>query len=188
MQSERSAAVLAERKVSRRWVGTIGVVVVLGALVLALVWHLLRGEPPRKAPPINARLELAAGDVRVAVNGRDERVVSGVPLLAGSTLRTGPGARALALLPDGSRIFMRSDTVVALHDSEVVLDHGEYWLDAPAAERRALTHRTGSTELTASEAGLSFSHSLYPTSDNTLVKKKAKPRPAARYTRITPKT
>jgi Ca-activated chloride channel homolog len=157
MQSERSATIRGDRTVSRRWLGVILLVLVLGMGVLAVVSLLLRGEPPRKAAPINARLELAAGDVRVAVSGREDRVVSGVPLLAGSTLRTGPGARALVLLPDGARIFLRSDTVVALHDSEVVLDHGEYWLDAPAAERRALTHRTGSTELTASEAGLSFS-------------------------------
>jgi len=68
-------------------------------------------------------------------------VVSGLPLPDGAELATGKGARALVRLSDGSAIFLRGDSQVALGRTGVELGKGEIWLDAPASERGGLTHK-----------------------------------------------
>src|SRR3954470_20898805 len=82
----------------------IGVAVLAGS-VAALV--LSRSVAPITAQPIQARLELAAGEVTLK-DGKDwPTVVSGLPLPEGAELATGKGARALVRLSDGSAIFLR---------------------------------------------------------------------------------
>ena len=135
----------------------------LGLLVLALgvgAFFLLRTAPlPTRADAIQARLELAAGPVLVLSAGQADgdarQATSGAPLLEGSTIKAGEGARALVRLPDGSSVFLRAGTSVKLVASGLELDRGEYWLDAPPADREPLVHRAGDVVLSAADSGLS---------------------------------
>jgi tetratricopeptide (TPR) repeat protein/Mg-chelatase subunit ChlD len=129
-------------------------VAVLAASITALV--LGRRAPPIAARSIEARLELAAGEVTLKQNNQWPTVVSGLPLPDGAELATGKGARALVRLSDGSAIFLRGDSQVALGRTGVDLGKGEIWLDAPASERGGLTHKLGEVTVTAADAGLSM--------------------------------
>src|SRR5262245_31639465 len=84
---------------------------VLGASSLASLaaWVLIaqRVDPPRAAAPLDARLELAAGEVAIESAGQKVAALSGTPVPSGATLSTGSGARALARLGDGSALFLR---------------------------------------------------------------------------------
>src|SRR6186713_1337436 len=83
-----------------------GIVLVcaLGAIVAFVV---TRKAPPEKSAPIQARLELASGEVLVDSGGGEQRAVSGTALLSDAKIKTDKGARALVRLPDGSTIFLR---------------------------------------------------------------------------------
>ena len=132
----------------------------LGVLALAMCGAVVayvatRPAPPRKAPAIQARLELAAGDVLLDMGKGEQHAISGTALLANAKLSTGKGARALVRLPDGSTIFMRDGSAVKLGADSVTLDKGEYWLDAPPTDRKAMVHDIGDVTVTAADAGLS---------------------------------
>ena len=128
---------------------------VLVLAVLGLVFH--QKAPPVKAGAIGARLELAAGEVRVQQGNDSPTVGSGVALAVGAELRTGKGARALVRLSDGSGLLLRGDTRVKLGETGLELLAGEAWLDAPAGERGSAVHKIGATAtVTAADAGLSL--------------------------------
>ena len=111
----------------------------LGVLALAMCGAIVayvatRPTPPEKAPAIQARLELAAGDVLLDMGNGEQHAISGTPLLANATLSTGKGARALVRLPDGSAIFMRDGSTVKLGAESVALEQGRV-LARRAADR-----------------------------------------------------
>lgn len=128
-------------------------IAVSAALVIALV---TRKRAPEKAPPIQARLELAAGEVRIDSGQGEVRAISGTALLSDAKVRTAKGARALIRMPDGSVVFMRGDSALELHEASVGLERGEYWLDAPPTERTPLVHQLGDVTVSAADAGLSI--------------------------------
>ena len=127
------------------------------ALAAAVLVVASQKEPaPSRSAPLQARLELAAGDVKVNLGAGERSSTSGAGLVAGATVTTGHGARALVRMPDGATIFLRADSKVKLEQDSLELEDGEYWLDAPPTDRRALVHRSGDTQVTAAEAGLSI--------------------------------
>ncbi len=131
----------------------------IGLLVLVLsVAGLLaqRRPPPARAGVVDARLELAAGEVKLREGERSTTVISGVPLPAGAELATGKGARALVRLADGSSLFLRGDSTVRLAPEGAELASGEVWLDAPPSERAGLLHKAGEVTISATDAGLSL--------------------------------
>ena len=132
---------------------TVGVIVLV-ASVVALA--LLRKPAPVAAHAIEARLELAAGDVTLRRGDAWPTVISGLPLSDGAELATGKGARALVRLSDGSALFLRGDSRIALGATGVEVAKGEVWLDAPASERGGLTHKLGEVSVSAADAGLSM--------------------------------
>ena len=128
--------------------------VVVAACILGIA--LGRTPKPVRSATIEARLELAAGEVRLEQGAASPTVISGVPLPTGAKLATGKGARALIRLSDGSAIFLRGDTHIALGSQGITLDQGEAWLDAPASERGGLVHKLGEVTVSAADAGLSL--------------------------------
>ena len=128
--------------------------VVLAACILGIL--LGRTPKPVRSATIEARLELAAGEVRLKQGAVSPTVISGVPLPSGAELATGKGARALIRLSDGSAVFLRGDTRVALGAMGIELQQGEAWLDAPASERGGLVHKLGEVTVSAAGAGLSM--------------------------------
>jgi tetratricopeptide (TPR) repeat protein len=131
-------------------------VAVLAASVTALV--LGRRPKPVATRSIEARLELASGDVTLTDGATSGTVISGLPLPDGVGLATGQGARALVRLSDGSAVFLRGDTRIGLWRTGVELAKGEVWLDAPASERGGLVHKLGDVSVSAADAGLSLRH------------------------------
>ncbi|HMY17124.1 MAG TPA: VIT domain-containing protein, partial [Polyangium sp.] len=132
---------------------------VLGLLVLlacAGTFVMMQRVPPARAGVVDARLELAAGEVRLTDGQRSTTLISGVALPQGAEVSTGGGARALMRLADGSSLFLRSDTKVKLLPEGTDLVSGEVWLDAPPSERAALQHQVGSVTISAADAGLSI--------------------------------
>jgi Ca-activated chloride channel homolog len=127
---------------------------VLAASIVALV--LSQRVPPVKASAIGARLELASGEVTLKEGDGWPSVVSGIPLPTGAELATGKGARALVRLADGSSVFLRGDSKVALEAGGLALQQGEVWLDAPPSERGGLAHKLGDVTVSATDAGLSM--------------------------------
>jgi len=128
----------------------------LGLFVALLLVIILREPAPTKAAPIQARLELAAGEVSVDLGQGAVRAISGAPLLAGAKVVTDKGARALVRLPDGSRLFLRSESAVVLGDESLKLEKGEYFLDAPPTDRKPIVHQVGDTAVSAAESGMSI--------------------------------
>ncbi len=132
------------------------VIVAALTVIAVVVVAVMRKKPlPTEAASIQARLELAAGDVSIDHGGAEGRGASGMPLLEGARVVTAKGARALVRLPDGSSIFMRDETAAKLGPTGVILEKGEYWLDAPPTDREPLTHAAGDTAVSAADAGLS---------------------------------
>ena len=133
-------------------------VAVLAASLTALV--LGRRPAPVAARSIEARLELAAGDVTLKDGSEAGTVISGLPLPEGAQLATGQGARALVRLSDGSAVFLRGDTALTLHPTGIELARGEVWLDVPGSERASgrdgLVHTLGKVSVSAADAGLSL--------------------------------
>ena len=93
---------------NKRWLG-LGVLLlaVSSATAVAIVkpW---KKPPPVQSERLGATLELAAGEVLLATASGSERLLSRTPLPETAELSTGPGARALVRLSDGSRVFLRS--------------------------------------------------------------------------------
>jgi Ca-activated chloride channel family protein len=118
--------------------------------------------PPEVAAGIGAKLDLAAGEVILTSGGEGEvgtRLLSGTPLPIGATLETKAGARALIRLADGSRIFMRDNSVVELgEDTGVHVIAGEVWLETLPLDRNRdpLLHRVGAAELALTDGGASL--------------------------------
>jgi tetratricopeptide (TPR) repeat protein len=116
--------------------------------------------PPVAAAALGAALELAAGEVAL-VDDQGEvtrRLLSGTPLPVDARLRTGTGARALVRLGDGTRLFLRDDTLVQLGDA-LELEAGHVWLDAPPVEagQQPRGHTIGEATVSLSEGGASLS-------------------------------
>jgi ferric-dicitrate binding protein FerR (iron transport regulator) len=131
--------------------------IALCAIVLAggiVAYKIVTRPKPESAAPIEARLELAAGEVHIDQGAGETLAVSGTPIRAGASVSTATGSRALLRLPDGSRAFLRGGTRVVLGERQLKLESGEYWLDAPPAERTPLEQRIGEVRVTAVEAGL----------------------------------
>ncbi len=123
----------------------------------ALLMEPFKPLEPVEAPRIGAKLELAAGEVLLVDEEGRTPLLSATPLPEGATLETGPGARALVRLGDGSRIFMRDGTRVVLGD-EVALEQGELWLEVPPMGRgeQATSHRVGPATVRLAEGGASL--------------------------------
>ncbi len=111
---------------------------------------------PELASPLQARLELAAGDVSLEQAGTSGPAFSGAALLADSHIATGKGARALVRLSNGASIFMRGGSGVFLGNNAVELGQGEIWMDAPPTERQSIAHKIGAVTVFAVDAGLSI--------------------------------
>lgn len=134
-----------------------------GALVLGLllpialvVLTILTRRPlPAAAAPIQARLELAAGEVTLTSGEHAARAISGTPLVGNAAIATSRGARALVRLPNGASVFLRDETNVALALGVLSLDAGEFWLEAPATDREPLAYQAGAVSISAAQAGLS---------------------------------
>jgi Ca-activated chloride channel family protein len=110
--------------------------------------------PPEEASSLASRVELAAGDVRVQQPGRAwEQALAGMLLRHGAAVRVGSGGRALIRLDDGSAVFLRHGTEVALQKEGLALRSGQIWVDSPAEDRRPLRYRAGAVEVSASSAG-----------------------------------
>ena len=125
----------------------------LGVIIAVIAYVATRKPPPVKALAIQARLELAAGEVSVDTGEGPARAVSGTPLMDSARMTTGAGARALVRLPDGSRLFIREQSALSLAADAVSLEKGEYFVDAPPTERKPTAHSIGEVVVTAAEAG-----------------------------------
>ncbi|WP_437794435.1 VIT domain-containing protein [Sorangium sp. So ce693] len=155
----RAGAELARRRRGLRFRLALGALA-LAASVTALV--LSHETKPEKTRAIGARLELSSGEVTLAASAQDDRkstVVSGIPVPVGAKLATGKGARALVRLADGSAVFLRADSEIALRAEGLSIAQGEVWLDAPPEGRGGLSHALGDVNVSAADAGLSMRRS-----------------------------
>src|SRR5687768_10859977 len=73
-----------------------------GLVAAAVAYVATRKPPPEPSVPIQARLELAAGQVWVTHGEARAQAASGTALMARAQVATEAGARALVQLPDGS--------------------------------------------------------------------------------------
>lgn len=142
----------------RRWIGLGALLLVVSAGTAVAITQPWKKPPPVKSERLGASLELAAGEVLLAKDGKTERLLSGTPLPEVAELSTGPGARALVRLGDGSRIFLRDGTKVTIAGG-VTLQAGQLWLEAPPLEdgQKAVAHRLGDAEVSLSDGGASLS-------------------------------
>jgi Ca-activated chloride channel homolog len=108
---------------------------------------------PKAAPVLASRVELAAGDVRLGEEAGQQPVGTGTMLPAGSTLSVGPGGRCLVRMSDGTGLFLRDGTRVALADDGVSLMAGEAWFDVPRKDDALLEVQAGGTKISAEKAG-----------------------------------
>lgn len=144
---------------SRRAQTAMGIVSAALMFVVFGLWGLSqRQAAPKPAGTIQARIELAAGSVYLERAGQRQRANSGTPLPAQAAIETGPAARALLRLPDGSVAFMRDATKVLLGARGLSLGAGEIFINAAPAEQKALVHFSGDNQVSASDAGYSLSH------------------------------
>lgn len=111
---------------------------------------------PRASAPLSARLELAAGEVNVAVGGETQRMFSGAALLADSEVAAAEGGRAMLRLSDGAAVFLRGGARVKLLGNAISLLKGEVWIDAPPTDRKPGVHLIDPVEVSATEAGMSL--------------------------------
>jgi len=110
--------------------------------------------PPDKASPLGSRVELAAGDVWLTVEGNKERLITGAMLPEQAAIEVGAGARALIRLGSGTGAFFRGGSKALVEGGSISLDAGEMWTDVPADERELGTFKAGDVTVTASGAGL----------------------------------
>ena len=138
------------------------VAMVAGLLVVVAVAVILvsgRKIAPARSEPLQARVELAAGEVSVARGGAPVRVASGAAVLAGARVAAGKGARALLRLSDGSALFLRGGTAIELCPDGAALVEGEAWLEVPAVDRKPGVLTLGDVTVSAAESGLSVQRS-----------------------------
>ncbi|MBM4394730.1 MAG: VWA domain-containing protein [Deltaproteobacteria bacterium] len=126
------------------------------ALVLVATVSGAKPAPPRTAPTLASRIELAAGEVKAtpAEGGGARRLVTGDLLPAGAALEVGPGGRCLVRLSSGTGVFLRDGTRLVLADDGAVLDRGEAWLEVPEVDDGLVSVLAGGTRVTAEKAGL----------------------------------
>jgi Ca-activated chloride channel family protein len=145
----------------RSWIkrGAIGagLVVVATVVVIAISG---RKNAPARSEPLQARVELAAGEVSVARGGAPVRVASGAAVLAGARVSAGKGARALLRLSDGSALFLRGGTTIELRSDGAALVEGEAWLEVPVVDRKPGVLTLGDVTVSAAESGLSIQRNV----------------------------
>lgn len=133
----------------------------VGLLLLVLV--VVPGcdrTPPRKASSLASRVELAAGHVTVQQpGGQPTQAIAGLLLRHGTTVRVGPGDRALIRLDDGSGVFLRHGTTVVLDPGGLKLAEGELWVEAPSRDKDPTQYLLGDVTVSASDAGLDLKKS-----------------------------
>jgi hypothetical protein len=115
-------------------------------VVAALFYYERRPSIPKKVRSLEARLDLAAGEVTVLDARQDNRALSGTPLGVGATITTAKGARALVRTGVGAALFMRGETSIKLLPQGVELASGE-------TVRRASADQRPSRSSTALEKG-----------------------------------
>ncbi|HET9960189.1 MAG TPA: VIT domain-containing protein [Polyangiaceae bacterium] len=150
---------LAAKFGQRRWRIFLLAGAVLFCAIVVGYYVATRPQPPTRAAAIQARLELAAGEVGLETDQATAPAISGTPLRSGARLKTGKGARARVRLPDGASLFLRDNTQLELQESGVSLGAGEYWLDAPPGEASQIRHQLGDVEVFAADSGLSLARS-----------------------------
>ncbi len=143
---------------SRRWIGLGALLLVVSAGATVAITQPWKKPPPVKSERLGASLELAAGEVLLARDGKTERLLSRTPLPEVAELSTGSGARAMVRLSDGSRVFLRDGTKVTIAGG-VTLQEGQLWLEAPPLEegQKAIAHKIGDAEVSLSDGGASLS-------------------------------
>jgi Ca-activated chloride channel family protein len=132
----------------------------LGLAVLGLTVVACKGSAPARSAPLEARMELAAGEVTLEEQGVSARAASGTAVLAGAKVTAGKGARALLRLSDGSALFLRGGTAIVLGADSTALEAGEAWLEVPAddgVDRKPSVLSLGDVTVSAAESGLSIS-------------------------------
>ncbi len=110
--------------------------------------------PPEPAAPLDARVELAAGDVRLAAEDGAQRLVSGAMLPEDAAIELGRGARALIKLGSGAAIFLRGGSRAIVSSDAVELKAGELWADLPRDEENLGHIEAGDATVTAAGSGL----------------------------------
>lgn len=133
-----------ERKKQRTVAAMAVIVGLLGVGTIVAIVNPWSKPPPVKAEKLGATLELAAGPVVLHGPDGDTALLSKTPLPEGAEVSTGPGARALIRLGDGSRVFLRDNSRVKLADTFTLIE-GQLWLDAPPLEpeQDARVHNLG---------------------------------------------
>jgi Flp pilus assembly protein TadD/quercetin dioxygenase-like cupin family protein len=117
-------------------------------------------EAPKKSPSLASRIELAAGDVQVQqAGGQPAQAIAGLLLRHGAVVKVGPGDRALIRLDDGSGVFLRQATELALEKDGLKLASGELWVEAPPQEKEPARYAAGEVTVTASDAGFDLKRS-----------------------------
>lgn len=122
----------------------------LGGVLVATIG----GKAPQKTPPLQARIELAAGAVKVDTGEGPVPVVSGAPLRVDAKVAAAEGSRALIRLSDGTGLFLRGGTSLQLAADGTRLEAGQLWMDAAAADRTPPVHRVGEVTVSAAGAGV----------------------------------
>jgi len=123
-------------------------------LMLLLLQSGCDDPPPDKAPPLGARVELAAGDVWLHGDDGKQRLITGAMLPEEARLSVGDGARALIRLGSGTGAFLRGGTEATVSGGSISLSKGELWTDVPADERELGHFEAGDVTVSASGAGL----------------------------------
>lgn len=137
----------------RRWViRALVALVILG--IGGVLFATMGAKPPRRSENLQARIELAAGTVRVDTGQGPQPVVSGTPLRPLAKVTATEGARALVRLSDGTGLFLRGGTTVQLAPDGTTLESGQLWMDAAAADRKPAVHHAGEVTVSAAGAGL----------------------------------
>ncbi len=137
----------------RRWmIRALAALVVLG--LGGVLFATLGSKPPRRSENLQARIELAAGTVRVDSGQGPVPVVSGTPLRTQAKVTATEGSRALVRLSDGTGLFLRGGTTVQLASDGTTLEAGQLWMDAAAADRKPAVHHAGEVTVSAAGAGL----------------------------------
>jgi Ca-activated chloride channel family protein len=116
-----------------------------------------RNADVARSAPLEARMELAAGEVMLEQQGTKARARSGTAVLAGAKVIAGKGARALLRLSDGSALFLHGGTSIGLGVDHTALETGELWLEVPAIDRKPSVLSMGDVTISAAESGLSIS-------------------------------
>ena len=150
---DTTSARVPKRRLSRP---VISIAVVAAMVAVFAVAISRRNVAPRRSGPLEARMELAAGDVTVEQQSKRVRVGSGAAVLASAKVTTGPGSRALLRLSDGAALFLRGGTSLQLIADGTALEAGEVWLEVPVVDRKPGVLILGEATVSAAESGLSI--------------------------------